>query len=114
MQTEMTAHEILVAARAKIADEKNWLVSGPTRDTNGKRVYSDDPTARKFSVDGAVNSIEYLSVEASGAMCEISLSARDLYGVGIDEVSRTVGHAAILKCFDHAIERTKQSEGGVR
>jgi hypothetical protein len=115
----MTIKDYLVAARAKVADESNWTAYALARDAEGNdkpssHPLSDDthwegidgrhPQACRWCALGAVQSVtpEGWEHEASTAL---NIAARQLYGgTSIPEVNDNLGHAAVLACFDKAIE----------
>jgi hypothetical protein len=113
--------DILIAARAKIASPDTWTQHVLARDTNdnshpdshsyAKYIHWEglngrDPQACKFCAVGAVQAVttddntEFYRVRNA-----LDKAAKQLFGThNIAEVNDgDHGHAAVLQCYDHAI-----------
>ena len=114
-----TTKGYLTAARAKIADKSNWTKHVLARDANGNDKPSDHPLANnkfwggldgrypqacQWCAMGAVQAVTPVEHEQD-ANTALSIAARQLHnGYSIPEVNDELGHAAVLACFDKAIE----------
>lgn len=105
MNTEV--HDVLVKARALIADPQRWTTGELARDNNGRGVDPLATTACKWCLEGAVE-------RASDGERRPAVSA---YSMLVDLVPESclaphefndyTTHAAVLALFDRAIEATK-------
>lgn len=94
----MTVKEVMIAARAKIADEKNWTTKAFARDTNGDSVPSSDQDAVCWCAIGAI-----LSVLPPGAVFEFDDLWKPLDNLALGSMvtlndERT--HTEVMSVFD--------------
>jgi hypothetical protein len=99
--------DILIAARAKIADAANWTQNALARDAKGCAVHGEedldgrDARACQWCAIGAVQAVSNFE---SAAVRALNIAATALYGRGgIADVNDEIDHAAVLACFDKAI-----------
>jgi hypothetical protein len=108
----MIIKDTLIAARAKIADVRNWTKHVLARDINGssdhptKNVFFGldprDPSACQWCAIGAILSVTTLEGDDSPVYA-LRIAADQLYGMSTATVNDELGHAAVLACFDKAI-----------
>ena len=102
----MSSADILRAARARIADPKNWTQGEMARDGSGKACPARSPNAVCWCAMGAVkvSGADFYS-EAADLLWQVS---HDLFGRGVpyvnDDPDEDLGHSAVLKIYDRAIE----------
>lgn len=97
----MTPKEILVAARARIEDPKNWTCGATARDRYGGPVRAENPSAVRWCAVGALLAEEpdresALGHEAYLALFEVSGGPARLNDRG--------KHEAVLRMYDRAID----------
>jgi hypothetical protein len=110
----MTTKDQLIAARAKIADRRNWTQHVLARDINGssdhpsKNVFFGlsprDPAACQWCAVGAIQAVTTTEEDDKAAFALVGIAARQLYGQHPSTVNDDIGHDAVLACFDKAIE----------
>jgi hypothetical protein len=115
----MTTKDYLSAARAKIADESSWTQHVLARDAKGNDKPSDHPHSDETHWEGldgrdsqacqwcAMGAVQAVTPEEheQDAYTALNIAARQLHGgLSMPEVNDDLGHAAVLACFDHAIE----------
>jgi hypothetical protein len=108
----MTTKDTLIAARAKIADVRNWTQHVLARDINGSSdsphgivffgLDPRDPAACQWCAIGAIQAVEPIA-ESGNAVCALAMAARKIHGLHTAAVNDELGHAAVLACFDKAI-----------
>jgi hypothetical protein len=112
--------DILIAARAKIADQANWTQHALARDADNNNkpdshpqannvfwsgLTGRDPLACKFCALGAVEAVEADDSRFRQARDALNTAAFDLFRkLSIFDVNDNIGHVAVLQCYDHAIE----------
>jgi hypothetical protein len=108
----MNTKEVLIAARALIADREHWTQREHARRSDGEPCSALSPKAFAFCFDGALGraagGFSLLYQEASNALCTASI---ELYGTdhitlndhGAQPASDS--YKAGLKCFDLAIAK---------
>ena len=116
---ELTAKDILVKARNKIAEPENWCksVSSRRKTATGYEVCSvDDPKACQWCATGAVASV--VTLGSIRKRCDEYVKANDLLDIFsvFDSVvfyndHKKTSHADIVAVFDRAIEAADQPEG---
>ena len=104
----MTPHEALKAARALIADERNWIKGEYDREVEGRTCYCADG-ALMFATDGVGVPLEgegnWFAYE--GARRALAAHApRTAHGVINFNDAPDTTHADVLAMFDKAIEAT--------
>lgn len=112
----MSAVEVLKAAKELIADPARWCQESYAMDDTGVAEVSDGAACR-FCAVGA--RLRILASEdnttqtwtATGVFLESS--AHQKYGSGITYVNDHVGHEAVMKCYDRAIELAQEAEHAV-
>jgi hypothetical protein len=111
--------DILIQARAKIADQDNWTQHVLARDINDNDKPASHPLARyvhwegldgrdpqacKFCALGAVQAATPDENEFLKARDALNRAASELFGTySIAEVNDDYDHAAVLQCYDRAI-----------
>lgn len=96
---EITVKEVLIAARAKIEDPKNWTQGECARDSKGKEVHSRNERAVCWCSIGAI-------AHASGFYYGFDKTIAALESVipgSISTFNDTHTHAEVLAKFDEAI-----------
>jgi hypothetical protein len=97
----MTPHEALVAARALIADERNWIKGDYDREVDGRTCYC---------ADGALLAASWRPDLTYGvydlARRTLALHARGGEGIIYFNDHPMTTHADVLAMFDRAIEAT--------
>jgi hypothetical protein len=111
--------DYLLAARAKIADPTNWTQKALARDSEGCNKPSKHPLAFNphwEGIDGrdpracqwcALGALQAVTPEGKDrpAMYALCKAARQLYETDrIATINDDLGHAAVLACYDKAIE----------
>jgi hypothetical protein len=121
----------LITARALIADRAGWT-QGTWASDGTRAIHPLDEEATRFSADGAVwramvggadiNPTAFLSIPAYTAVVRLlDKAARTLFGGDLMDVneglikefskcSPAICHAAVLACFDHAIEEVQERD----
>jgi hypothetical protein len=110
---------ILIAARAKIADPANWVKDVLAVDANGDYKPSSHPLADDAHWEGldgrdvqacqwcAMGAVQAVTTEVTedAAFAALDIAAIGLYDkTGIVAVNDELGHAEVLACFDKAIK----------
>jgi hypothetical protein len=97
----MTTVELLKAAKAKIADEKHWTREAWARDEGGVKIDEGHPDARQWCAVGAL----YLVGDfPKAAAARLILDQVATEGRGIFDVNDRLGHDAVMRAYDKAIE----------
>lgn len=104
---EMTVKEVLIAARAKIADPANWAKGSFATDKNGSPVWETSKDACRFCSAGAV----YLACRefevgypAYVVPSHSAINALNrVMGDSVGKFNDTHTHAEVLAKFDEAI-----------
>jgi hypothetical protein len=109
-----TAHQVLKAARALIADPKHWTQGELARDADGNPEDEYQPEAVCFCSVGALMRAarvvgDDLNEARFGAFTQVGNITLDLRGLTIVEFNdaEDTTHADVLAVFDKAIEATK-------
>jgi hypothetical protein len=99
---DMSVKQVLIAARAKIADEKNWTRNTFARDSEGEIVTPRSHFAVCWCAAGALicENPDELSGPAYTAL------SREMKG-DISLFNDSHGHSAVLLAFDRAIESSQ-------
>jgi hypothetical protein len=95
----MTPLQLLIAARARIADPAHWTQFAMARDSEGQSVAARSPRAVSWCMTGALS---YYSDDASWWSAYLRLSTQVDYG-RLVEFGNTHTHAEVLAAFDRAI-----------
>lgn len=107
-----TVRDILVAARARIADRRCWTRWHVARDRQGRTVAPQDDRAVRWcaiaavSVEGDRSAIGY--DVRQGALVRLRRAARQLGHEGPSQLNDRAGHAAVLEMFDAAIRDERE------
>lgn len=115
----MTTLQILIDARAKIANAGAWCKGALARDANGNETSPTDDDAVQFCALGAPDNVTLtdwfklsdperieLADALTGAQNALSGAAHDKYGWrSVVSVNDDLGHGATLAMYDAAIER---------
>ena len=105
----MTTKEILIAARAKIADEKNWTQGELARDAKGDPCKPLSPEAVCWCTDGALrfaqgeDNLYARSYGPIGALMEALSLEKDPSTTIPWRYNDSHTHAEVLAIFDRAI-----------
>lgn len=104
--SQLTVKEVLIQARKKIEDPKNWCQVYAALNQAGNPVEPDELTACHFCAYGAIGSVAGLKNLKLKQETEKILgnAAQSLFKVGVITVNDSMGHEAILKVFDKAIK----------
>ena len=97
--------EILVAARAKIADPENWCIGTLAEDACKNTVEPWAPAAIRWCAQGAIFSIVRHGGGTQDYALQVLSILRGTAGTTVHMVNDIGGHAAILALFDRAIAR---------
>lgn len=97
---EMTVKEVLIAARAKIADPANWTQGECARDSTGKEVHSSSDRAVCWCSIGAIANTIALD---GGVFNNVITELEFVIPGGISTFNDTHTHAEVLAKFDEAI-----------
>lgn len=104
----MTPHELLKAARARIADEARWTQGELARTATGWKCKPTSPRAVRWCGMGTV------MAEGSGSWRDAQDALREaclrLFRKSTPGVNDVLGHAAMLRAFDAAIADTAPEE----
>ena len=106
MSRPTTALGVLIAARAKIEDPKNWTKGTPARDSHGRKTLATNPDACMFCMIGALDSaIGSLGSESAFMDAADALLPFIPNGWGIPDYNdhESTDHADVLAIFDKAI-----------
>lgn len=104
--SQLTIKEVLIQARKKIEDPKNWCQVYAALNRAGIPVAPEEPTACHFCAYGAISSVAGLkNIKLKRETVSILRNAaQSVFKVGIITVNDGMGHEAILKVFDKAIK----------
>ena len=116
----MTPQEILIAARAKIADEANWCKGALARDINGddkpdshehsefifwEGLQGNDPMSCRWCALGAVQAVIGDDHIPYAVRSPLEKAARNLFQAKtIADLNDGLGHVAVMQCYDAAIK----------
>ncbi len=89
-------------ARAKIADRKHWTRGAFARNERGKGVSEMAPDAVRWCAIGSLWSLNRPAV-TEGLVLLLS-AAFELFDMDAMQVNDTLGHKAVLRMYDRAIE----------
>jgi hypothetical protein len=100
----------LQAAKAKIADRKNWIKDGFSKNASGIIVPSTDKNACKFCVVGALNAVVG-NLDSNSLAHELLQEAAQRQGylgpMAFNDHDRT-SHPMVLNLYDRAIRASKR------
>lgn len=96
---EMTVKEVLIAARAKIADPANWTQGEFARDSKAKQVHSRSKSAVCWCSLGAIAS----ETGPYGGFNAASSELASVINGSITNFNDTHTHAEVIAKFDEAI-----------
>ena len=100
----MTPREILIGARALIAEPENWCQDVSARSSINRAVDPDDPAACRFCALGAIIRVGGYS-EARYAATTLLDDEEMEMGVTVFNDAPGTTHDDILALFDRAIEK---------
>lgn len=107
----MASADIIRAARARIADPKNWTECASARDAQGRAVSSINPKACSWCALGAVLSVSHGKGNAELVALETAVDQLFPDQVFIAGVNDNLGHAAVLQMYDAAIAAAEREAG---
>src|SRR6266446_5380620 len=107
--TSTVQRQVLINARALIADSAHWTTGVLASTTNGQPVAWDDPSATRWCAQGAIYRAAYdllgnqkeairIGDEVASVMCPRRWLRR-----GLPAINDSQGHAAVLAEFDKAL-----------
>lgn len=96
--------DILIQARALIADRKHWTRNAAARDAHGHPTVASDPRATRFCATGALKRIEPNQLMRWRALDLLEGDAQSIVSINDDPVKNGGGHKAVLAAYDRAIE----------
>jgi hypothetical protein len=95
-----TIEAVLVLAKAKIQDPKNWCRSALAKDIDGEPLHQDSPNAVRWCAVGAL-----LSSTPKFYLREKSITfLTESEQIEPAVVNNVEGHEAVMKMFDRAIK----------
>lgn len=110
----MTNLEILIEARALIADKSHWTHEVFANTSNGIPVLPNSHRATKWCAIGALRKIvgdDSNSLHGiDSPIRQLNLVALDLYQMNIANVNDRLGHQSVLKVYDLAIKTSGEKE----
>jgi YD repeat-containing protein len=108
--TTTVKNQVLINARALIAERAHWTTGTLACTANGRRVAWHDQSATKWCALGAIYRAAYDLVgdptEATRIGNEVakSVSPARWFRGGLPAINDVRGHAAVLKVFDKALQ----------
>lgn len=104
---------VLRFARALIADKDNWATGWMAYNMAGEQTPPESVTACRFCALGAVyraaKELKHKELR-SEALNLLSFEAKRLFAMRLDQMNDVMGHKAVMKVFDAAIERLANPE----
>lgn len=107
--TRRAARAALKAARKWISDPERWCRGAEALDGNGCRIVAFDPRAVRWSGIGALKAVTGYFWPEINLCYEQAASAylaaeQEIYPISMSVAHvLALGHAAVLRCYDHAI-----------
>jgi hypothetical protein len=102
-----TTREVLIQARALIADRRRWTRDVTARDRHHRPISASDPSARRWCPIGAVLHVAEQHgtpfVEAFRLLEAASLELYSVHVSAVNDLPGPFGHRAALGAFDLAI-----------
>lgn len=100
-----TTHDILVAARARIAKPENWCQFVMAKDHRGKSINSRDPMACCWCAGGAIYAVsDGVSDLTNGAFKALEMEIAGRHdGNLVPHFNDSHSHTKVLELFDRAI-----------
>ena len=107
MTARITAHQVLVKARALINDPKHWTADAFAKAGSGLMVSPRSSKAVCWCADGAIQRAAWATISDAKERARWTLDdvARAEHGASYVGVNDELGHEAIIGVFDLAIER---------
>jgi hypothetical protein len=107
----------LIAARALIETPDTWTTGYYATDANQRPIHPGNASACRFCAFGAAKRVTNCRVLVPATArydrvrAALNISAITLFGenMGIYKVNETLGHAAVLRVYDAAIERSRNT-----
>lgn len=104
----MLAADMLRAARARIADPKNWTQGALARDSNGREAPEASEKAVCWCARGAYYAEDFSSFYGGEEM--LDLAAMELFDSYVENVNDYRQHSDVLALYDRAIELAEQAQ----
>jgi hypothetical protein len=98
----MSILDVLIKAKALIKDQSHWTLNAFARNAKGGRTDSSDKNAICFCAMGACYRVSD-PIVAEKTITELNKSAMALFSATIEAVNDSLGHAAVIRVFNHAI-----------
>jgi hypothetical protein len=100
---------LLTQAKNRIADRNHWTTGWLARDKHGTEVESDHIDATYWCAFGALfrEAKSYNRDSATTAQVALNEAAWKLYSSRLEHVNDGIGHEAVLKVYDQAIEKVR-------
>lgn len=108
----MSVRDDLIAARELISDPKRWTCEQYARDKTGYPVNGNDDHAVCWCADGALGKVMNLPDGRYQPFQLLDSACRSLFQTSIHNTNDNLGHEAILKAFDLAIQNAEVSNVG--
>ena len=99
---KLTPQDILIAARAKIADKTNWCQENSAVNSHRIPVHPTNSNACAWCALGALEAASPPHSYGSNLLYEAAYATHGLRSVV--EVNDALGHAAVLQMYDAAIK----------
>jgi hypothetical protein len=96
--------KLLKRAQDLIKDEKNWCRGVSIRTSIFFKGGDDYEVVPQYCAMGALHGVKELKNLTPVLHCTLNDAARELYQTSIVCVNDQIGHAAVMKCYDRAIE----------
>lgn len=104
----MKTSEKLRAAKAKIADPANWCQLTFAMDANGEPCDPRSGEAVQWCAIGAIDSFNWFDLSPEDYLRRASL---ELFGAVVGAANDCLGHSAVMRVYDRAIEMAEAEEG---
>jgi hypothetical protein len=105
----MSVRDDLIAARGLIADPKHWTQMWFARAEGGALVVSRDTRACSWCALGALEKVAGVSSRFDKAFDALRVASFTAFARAAPEVNDDLGHEAILKAFDLAIQNAGEA-----
>lgn len=108
----MKTTAVLEGARELIADASRWTTGAFAKDGQGRSVPADSPAATCWCAAGAIRRVAGLQWQASEkALISFQEASYELFQLrSVTGVNDGIGHHAVLRTFDLAIQAERRSE----
>jgi hypothetical protein len=112
--SNITPLDILKAARKRISDRGRWTTGWYAKDAARQKTYCESLEAVCWCASGAVyrQGLAIYPYVQRAIVCRDALghledAATELYSLNLFKVNDELGHEAVLKTYDRAIEKAK-------